>query len=90
LVNPICDDQEDGKPINCGDAFSLIKKYSNIVANGDPMPHLRIKRTSDLEAGILRRIKVRADDLYHAQIGEGNLIQLVERALPFVGGNPGR
>jgi hydroxypyruvate isomerase len=24
-------------------------------------------------------------DLYHAQIGEGNLIQLVERALPFVG-----
>jgi hydroxypyruvate isomerase len=24
-------------------------------------------------------------DLYHAQIGEGNLVQLVERALPFVG-----
>jgi hydroxypyruvate isomerase len=24
-------------------------------------------------------------DLYHAQIGEGNLIQLVERALPVVG-----
>jgi hydroxypyruvate isomerase len=24
-------------------------------------------------------------DLYHAQIGEGNLLQLVERALPFVG-----
>lgn len=24
-------------------------------------------------------------DLYHAQIGEGNLIQLVERCLPFVG-----
>ena len=24
-------------------------------------------------------------DLYHAQIGEGNLIQLVERALPFIG-----
>jgi hydroxypyruvate isomerase len=24
-------------------------------------------------------------DLYHAQIGEGNLIQLVERALPYVG-----
>src|SRR4029450_9478131 len=24
-------------------------------------------------------------DLYHAQIGEGNLIQLVERALPLVG-----
>ena len=24
-------------------------------------------------------------DLYHAQIGEGNLIQLVERALPFLG-----
>jgi hydroxypyruvate isomerase len=24
-------------------------------------------------------------DLYHAQIGEGNLIQLVERALPMVG-----
>ncbi len=24
-------------------------------------------------------------DLYHAQIGEGNLIDLVERALPFVG-----
>ncbi len=24
-------------------------------------------------------------DLYHAQIGEGNLIQLIERALPFVG-----
>ena len=24
-------------------------------------------------------------DLYHAQIGEGNLIQLVERALPWVG-----
>src|SRR4051812_12146722 len=24
-------------------------------------------------------------DLYHAQIGEGNLIHLVERALPFVG-----
>jgi hydroxypyruvate isomerase len=24
-------------------------------------------------------------DLYHAQIGEGNLIQLLERALPFVG-----
>jgi hydroxypyruvate isomerase len=23
-------------------------------------------------------------DLYHAQIGEGNLIQLVERALPFL------
>jgi len=24
-------------------------------------------------------------DLYHAQIGEGNLVQLVERALPYVG-----
>jgi hydroxypyruvate isomerase len=24
-------------------------------------------------------------DLYHAQIGEGNLVELVERALPFVG-----
>jgi hydroxypyruvate isomerase len=24
-------------------------------------------------------------DLYHAQIGEGNLIQLVERALPYIG-----
>jgi hydroxypyruvate isomerase len=24
-------------------------------------------------------------DLYHAQIGEGNLVQLVERALPLVG-----
>jgi hydroxypyruvate isomerase len=24
-------------------------------------------------------------DLYHAQIGEGNLIELVERALPFIG-----
>ncbi len=24
-------------------------------------------------------------DLYHAQIGEGNLIELVERALPWVG-----
>jgi hydroxypyruvate isomerase len=24
-------------------------------------------------------------DLYHAQIGEGNLVQLVERALPVVG-----
>jgi hydroxypyruvate isomerase len=24
-------------------------------------------------------------DLYHAQIGEGNLIQLVERALPWIG-----
>jgi hydroxypyruvate isomerase len=24
-------------------------------------------------------------DLYHAQIGEGNLIQLIERALPFIG-----
>jgi len=24
-------------------------------------------------------------DLYHAQIGEGNLIELVERALPMVG-----
>jgi hydroxypyruvate isomerase len=24
-------------------------------------------------------------DLYHAQIGEGNLIRLVEKALPFVG-----
>jgi hydroxypyruvate isomerase len=24
-------------------------------------------------------------DLYHAQIGEGNLIQLVERALPLIG-----
>jgi hydroxypyruvate isomerase len=24
-------------------------------------------------------------DLYHAQIGEGNLIDLVERALPFIG-----
>jgi hydroxypyruvate isomerase len=24
-------------------------------------------------------------DLYHAQIGEGNLVQLVERALPFIG-----
>lgn len=24
-------------------------------------------------------------DLYHAQIGEGNLIQLVERSLPFIG-----
>ncbi len=24
-------------------------------------------------------------DLYHAQIGEGNLIQLLERALPFIG-----
>jgi hydroxypyruvate isomerase len=24
-------------------------------------------------------------DLYHAQIGEGNLIQLLERALPVVG-----
>jgi hydroxypyruvate isomerase len=24
-------------------------------------------------------------DLYHAQIGEGNLIQLVERALPYLG-----
>jgi hydroxypyruvate isomerase len=24
-------------------------------------------------------------DLYHAQIGEGNLVQLIERALPFVG-----
>jgi hydroxypyruvate isomerase len=24
-------------------------------------------------------------DLYHAQIGEGNLVRLVERALPFVG-----
>ena len=24
-------------------------------------------------------------DLYHAQIGEGNLIELVERCLPYVG-----
>ena len=24
-------------------------------------------------------------DLYHAQIGEGNLVQLVERALPAIG-----
>jgi hydroxypyruvate isomerase len=24
-------------------------------------------------------------DLYHAQIGEGNLVQLVERALPWIG-----
>jgi hydroxypyruvate isomerase len=24
-------------------------------------------------------------DLYHAQIGEGNLIELVERALPYIG-----
>jgi hydroxypyruvate isomerase len=24
-------------------------------------------------------------DLYHAQIGEGNLVQLVERALPYIG-----
>ena len=24
-------------------------------------------------------------DLYHAQIGEGNLVELVERALPWVG-----
>ncbi len=29
-------------------------------------------------------------DLYHAQIGEGNLIQLVERALPAGRGDPGR
>ena len=24
-------------------------------------------------------------DLYHAQIGEGNLVRLVERALPYIG-----
>lgn len=28
-------------------------------------------------------------DLYHAQIGEGNLTELVRAALPWVGGNPG-
>ena len=57
----------------------------NTAVDHPGVPFARAADTLALVAAV-DRPHVRMNlDLYHAQIGEGNLIQLVEHALPFVG-----
>jgi hydroxypyruvate isomerase len=66
-----------------GRVFTL--ENLNTAVDHPGVPFARAADTLALVAAV-DRPHVRMNlDLYHAQIGEGNLIQLVERALPYLG-----
>ncbi len=66
-----------------GRVFTL--ENLNTTVDHPGTPFARAADTCDLVAAVDSPHLRMNLDLYHAQIGEGNLIRLVERALPYVG-----
>ncbi len=64
---------------------TFVLENLNTEVDHPGVPFAKAQDVLDLVAGVNRQGLRMMLDLYHAQIGEGNLIELVRRSIPYIG-----